>query len=229
MRAGALLIGILLSVAAPAHAQAPAGAASSGPSSPQPVTGFVSPYEIVRTVRAAGFDPLAPPLREGTSYVLRAMDFRGILLRVVVDARTGVIRDVNRIVPGPGRYGQFGIMPTPYGILPPAYGMPSAYDSDMYDPRFPTPDEDDMAPPPPPPPPSLRPTPSRMAPPPPLPRPRPAALASRKPVAEAGVGALPGGAIPAPNSPAGTAHSEAAPSPAAAPASAKSPAEPIND
>lgn len=80
-----------------------------------PVTGFVPPYEIVRTVRAAGFDPLAPPLREGTTYVLRATDFRGILMRVVVDARTGAIRDANRIVPGPGLYGPGGYPPRSYG------------------------------------------------------------------------------------------------------------------
>jgi hypothetical protein len=89
----------------------------------QPITGFVPPYEITRTVRASGFDPLAPPLREGTDYVLRATDFRGILMRVVVDARTAAIRDVTPIVPGPGRYGEFYGAP-PYGAaeldVPPA-------------------------------------------------------------------------------------------------------------
>ena len=138
--------------------------------------GFVSPYEIMRTVRAAGFDPLAPPLREGADYVLRATDFRGILMRVVVDARSGAIRDVTRIVPGPGRYGQF--------YAEPAYGA-----ADLDDPmgapmgRAPI----DGAPigagfevPP------VRPPAARSAPNPtvtlrpPLPRPRPAALASRK-------------------------------------------------
>jgi len=38
----------------------------------------VPPYEILRTLRAAGFQPLAPPLREGTTYVVRALDFRGV-------------------------------------------------------------------------------------------------------------------------------------------------------
>jgi hypothetical protein len=112
-----------------------------------PVTGFVPPYEIVRTVRAAGFDPLAPPLREGTTYVLRATDFRGILMRVVVDARTGAIRDANRIVPGPGLYGPApyppgsygqggygpaGYGPGPYGPGP--YG-PGPYGQRVYDPQ----------------------------------------------------------------------------------------------
>jgi hypothetical protein len=95
-----------------------AGAAAQAPlSQPRPVTGFVSTYEIIHTVRSAGFDPLVPPLREGTSYVLRATDFRGILMRVVLDARTGAIRDVTRIVPatsGP-------MVPPPHGP-PPAYG-----------------------------------------------------------------------------------------------------------
>src|SRR6202167_1841011 len=72
---------------------------------PPPVAGFVPPYEIMRTLRSAGFDPLAPPLREGATYVARATDYRGILMRVVLDARTGAIRDANRIVPGPAAYG----------------------------------------------------------------------------------------------------------------------------
>lgn len=66
---------------------------------PPPFIGFVSTYEIMRTVRSAGFHPMSRPLREGASYVLRATDFRGIPMRVVLDARTGVIRDATRIVP----------------------------------------------------------------------------------------------------------------------------------
>src|SRR5579862_2448482 len=95
--------------------------AQSSSSQPKPVTGFVSTYEIMRTVRAAGFDPLVPPLREGTTYVLRATDFRGILMRVVLDARTGAIRDVTRIVPA-----------TSVGMMPPLRGGPPAYGSAPY-------------------------------------------------------------------------------------------------
>src|SRR4029077_15619185 len=91
--------------------------------------GFVPPYEILRTVRAAGFDPLAPPLREGTSYVVRAVDFRGVAMRVVVDARSGAIRDANRIVSGPGLYGPYApgpYPPAPYGRFgPPRYPGPA--------------------------------------------------------------------------------------------------------
>jgi hypothetical protein len=95
---------------------AASAAAQSTSSQPKPVTGFVSTFEIMRTVRAAGFDPLVPPLREGTTYVLRATDFRGILMRVVLDARTGSIRDVTRIVPA-----------TPMGTMPPSYGATPGY------------------------------------------------------------------------------------------------------
>ena len=111
--AGFLFVACLFA-AAPGRAQVPAPPPAAPPAT-QPVTGFVSSYEITRIARSAGFDPLAPPLREGTIYVLRATDYRGILMRVVIDAHTGAIRDANRIVPGPGRYGQF-------------YGVPSLYD-----------------------------------------------------------------------------------------------------
>lgn len=76
----------------------------------------------MRTVRAAGLRPLEPPLREGRTYVLRATDYRGILMHVVLDARTGAIRDVTRIV-GPGGMVPPG-GPGPYGPAP--YGAPAA-------------------------------------------------------------------------------------------------------
>jgi hypothetical protein len=109
-----------LTFAAGAAAQSPPAPAPGGPSQPKPVTGFVPAFEIMRTVRSAGFDPLAPPLREGTTYVLRATDYRGILMRVVLDARTGAIRDVTRIVPAAS--GSLGVVLPPYG--PPAYASP---------------------------------------------------------------------------------------------------------
>ena len=121
VRATAFSLCFLLLAAAAGHAQAPQPAPP--PQAPPPLPGFMPPYEITRIVRSAGFDPLAPPLREGTTYVLRATDFRGILMRVVVDARSGAIRAVNRIVPGPGPYGPIGMLPPPYGA-PPSYGSP---------------------------------------------------------------------------------------------------------
>ncbi len=144
--------------------------------------GFVPPYEIMRTVRAVGLDPLAPPLREGTTYVLRATDYRGILMRVVVDANTGTIRAVNRIVPAPAMPGQIGMLP-PYGSPPddmPPYGTRPNRMPPELEAAEPPPDGQASLPPPPF---ATRPstvhggTHSGML---PLPRPRPAALASRR-------------------------------------------------
>jgi hypothetical protein len=124
--------------------------AQVAPSPPAP--GFVPPYEIMHTLRSAGFYPLGPPLREGTTYVVRANDYRGILMRVVVDARTGAIRDANRILAGPGS-------DTRLGMLPPYEGSSAIM-----------------------PPPDFAPMPSPAVTVfPPLPRPRPAELAARAP------------------------------------------------
>jgi hypothetical protein len=134
------------------------------------------PYEVTKIVRSAGFDPLAPPLREGTTYVLRATDFRGILMRVVVDAHSGAIRAVNRIVP-PSPYGPtVGMMTPPYATAPP-YDAPPGYgpggpEVDML------PEGDALAEPPPPPNASRSAAYPSVALP-PLPRPRPAELAAR--------------------------------------------------
>ncbi len=114
---GISVVAALLSAIGTGWAQAPPAVPPPLP----PAPGFVSTYEIVHTLRAAGFDPLAQPLREGTIYVARATDYRGILMRVVLDARTGAIRDANRIVVGPGNYGEpYG----PYGEADDAYGGP---------------------------------------------------------------------------------------------------------
>jgi hypothetical protein len=132
---------------------------------------------------------------------VRATDFRGILMRVVIDARTGAIRDVSRIVPGPGRYGQF-------------YGPPSLYDPSDFDAATIVRIEPDMEP-------ALgRPTLPRatahaLPETPPLPRPRPAALAARKDLDRA---------KPAANSEANSAQ----PAPAA-PKRAPLAVEPLND
>ena len=152
--------------------------AAQTPQSLPPLPGFVPPFEISRIVRSAGFDPLAPPLREGATYVVRAVDFRGTLMRVVVDGRSGAIRAVNRIVAASEVYG-------PMEMLPPPYGPPPSY-ADL-PPPFPTrgmmPFRESAVPDLPPPAPSPapffagRPATSAF---PPLPRPRPAELASRK-------------------------------------------------
>jgi hypothetical protein len=184
-RAGAL--SILLLAATTAHAQAPtppqvqppmepAAASPVLPQAPQP--GFVSPYEIMRTVRAAGFNPLSRPLREGTTYVVRATDFRGILMRVVIDARSGAIRDANRIVSDAGLPDQIGMIPSYES--PPNGGMPLGMRPEAPE-RIPG--AQGAVPPPPVKPPAARTVmhPAAAARP-PLPRVRPAELAERKPV-----------------------------------------------
>jgi hypothetical protein len=129
-----LAASVVLTLVAGAAAQSPPQPAATAPQ-PKPVTGFVPTFEIMRTVRAAGFDPLAPPLRDGTAYVLRATDYRGIPMRVVLDARTGAIRDVTRIVPAAS--GSLGVVLPPYG--PPPYGAPVEYE--VYPPALPRPEE----------------------------------------------------------------------------------------
>jgi hypothetical protein len=73
-------------------------------------------------------------MREGRTYVLHATDYRGILMHVVLDARTGALRDVTRIVgpygmmPPPGAPGPYG--PPPYAPPPgaaPPYDAPAEY------------------------------------------------------------------------------------------------------
>jgi hypothetical protein len=135
--AAALSLYVLMSAVSLGHAQSPpqpapspsagppveppppssaAPPAAPPPSAAAPLPGFVPPYEINKIVRAAGYEPLTRPRREGTTYVVRAINYRGILMRIVVDARSGAIRAVNRIVPGPAPYGVVGMMgPPPYG------------------------------------------------------------------------------------------------------------------
>jgi hypothetical protein len=198
----------LLIVAAPALAQSP----------PIPVPGFMPAYEVTRIVRASGFDPLAPPRREGATYVLRATDFRGILMRVVVDGHSGAIRAVNRIVPpdypvafdmlppGAPAYGARPFGPPPYGqppyrALPPdgmPYGGPRPAEANAQ------PGSPSFAPPAPQ---GLHASP-RLPTAPPLPRPRPAELAeqmsttiSAAPRPTANAGAKTGAAAAAPVAP----------------------------
>ena len=117
--AAALPLCCLLLAAVPRHAQSQTSDAMST-AAPAPSPGLVQPFEINRIVRDAGFSPLGPPQREGTTYVLRAIDSREILMRVVVDGRSGAIRAVNRIVPARPD-GVVGKMPPPG---PPPYKAP---------------------------------------------------------------------------------------------------------
>jgi hypothetical protein len=133
----ALSLCLLISAVSIGYAQSPPPAAAGAAA---PLPGFVPPYEITKIVQAAGYDPLTRPRREGTTYVVRAINHRGILMRIVVDARTGAIRAVNRIVPGPGPYGVVGVMgPPPYGgpydpPIGPLPGPPPPYAAGSYGP-----------------------------------------------------------------------------------------------
>jgi hypothetical protein len=222
--------------ASPPSASPPSAASAASappPVAAAPLPGFVPPYEITKIVRASGFDPLAPPRREGTTYVVRATDFRGILMRVVVDARSGALRAVNRIVPGPAPYGVVGMMTPPYGPGPygpppygpygppghgpPPYGPPPYGPADIGDPEMAPMEADLNMPPPSSAPSTIYPGVHSLAPEsPPLPRPRPAGLVSREaqPAAKPAdtPGAKPDGAPVAASAP------PAAPPPAAAPA-----------
>jgi hypothetical protein len=189
MAAAALSVIFALSAVPPVGAQVP--------QTLPPLPGFVPPYEISRIVRSAGFDPLAPPLREGAAYVVRAVDFRGTLMRVVVDGRSGAIRAVNRIVAASEAYGPMEMPPPPYG-LPPSYGEPPP---EFSPPRM-VPFRESAVPdlplpaPSPAPLPAARPVTQAF---PPLPRPRPSVLASRKAADESkSATGKPDAALPAP-------------------------------
>jgi hypothetical protein len=75
------------------------------------------PYEAAAIVRSMNMMPLSRPTWDGEYYVLRAMTWRGDLVRVVVDGRRG---RVVRVAPVPARrwagdwrYGRFGAL-APY-------------------------------------------------------------------------------------------------------------------
>ena len=121
--AAALFLCCLVSVALPGHAQSQS-AAPEFVAAPAPLLGFISPDEITRIVRAAGFTPLAPARRQGTTYELRATDYRDVLMRVVIDGRSGAIRAVNRIVPARPE-GVVGLIPPP-DIGPTLYKPPAS-------------------------------------------------------------------------------------------------------
>jgi hypothetical protein len=113
--ARSIAAGLFLFCLVPCYAQSPpAAAVTTAP--PAPLLGFMSSDEINRIVRAAGFIPLAPARREGTMYEVRASDYRDVLMRIVIDGRSGVIRAVNRIV-AVVPDGVVGLLPPPHGGL----------------------------------------------------------------------------------------------------------------
>jgi hypothetical protein len=114
--AAAIFLCSLLLAAAPGRADP---ASTIAPAAP---LGIKQPFEIDKIVRDAGFTPLGLPEREGTTYVLRAIDARRILMRVVIDARSGAISAVNRFVSARPD-GVMGMMP-PDGAQGPLRSLP---------------------------------------------------------------------------------------------------------
>ncbi len=68
----------------------------------QAVVADLPPYEMLAVVRSMGLRPISQPVREGPTYVLRAVDRRGEERRVVVDARYGEVIEAVRVVRMPG-------------------------------------------------------------------------------------------------------------------------------
>src|ERR1700722_8502949 len=79
----------LLLVCTAALALTSAAAAQSPGPAPAPAYGALPPVRIAAIVRAAGFDPLFRPMRQGDTYVLRALDRNEVEYRLVIDAFTG--------------------------------------------------------------------------------------------------------------------------------------------
>jgi hypothetical protein len=168
-----------------------------------PVAGLgpvLPPQEIGKILRANGLAPQATPVRNGEAYQVRAIDRRGLQVRVAIDARYGDILMVRPILMmPPGAYG-----PRPYGPPPGYYGddMPTGAISAY------------------PPPSGAGPPPGRdaaLAPAkPPIPRPKPAA----KPAAAAAATPAAPESASAPTASAAPPASAPAQAPAAAPAAA---------
>lgn len=66
---------------------------------PPPAFDGLPPFEIVTIVRSLGLNPVNRPVRQGASYVLRAVDEYNREMRVVVDARSGRVRSAVPVVP----------------------------------------------------------------------------------------------------------------------------------
>lgn len=107
----AVLFGVaaLFGTGRPALAQAPGAA--------------LPPFEILTIIRSLDFEPLEEPQRRGGVYRLRALDFDGEEVRLVVDARRGRVISATPVfasAPPPPPPRGYVVVPGP-GYLPP-YG-----------------------------------------------------------------------------------------------------------
>jgi len=120
LRAYLLACGVALALADAAAAQ------PLGPG-PGQAYGALPPGRIAAIIRASGFDPLFRPMRQGDTYVVRALDRNALEYRLVIDAYTG--RTVSVRATG-ARGGHRG----PYGG--PVYGRIFAPSDEPYDYRY---------------------------------------------------------------------------------------------
>jgi hypothetical protein len=115
-----------LALASAASAQSPDPA--PGPAYPR--NGALPPFRIAAMVRAAGFEPLFRPARQGDTYVLRALDRNEVEYRLIIDAYTG--RNISiRATSEPGPYARVY-----RGGPAPMYGRVFGPDDDRYAPRY---------------------------------------------------------------------------------------------
>src|SRR5918992_116555 len=82
---------------------------------------MLPPYEITTSVRSMGLTPIAPPVRRGARYVLRAIDRRGAEVTVAADALSGRILFVRPLGYGGGPVYAERVYPRAY---PEEFGPP---------------------------------------------------------------------------------------------------------
>ncbi len=96
-----VLVG-LIAVGAAASANAQTGSYDAPPYGRGNVWPYGGPlvpaYDVATIVRSIGLEPLAPPIRRLTTYVMWATDQAGLRVRVIVDARYGEVLAVRPAV-----------------------------------------------------------------------------------------------------------------------------------
>ncbi len=116
-----LVGGAALALVGVASAQAPAPAPTAAPVPARPAYPALPPGRIAVIVRASGFDPLFRPMRQGDTYVLRALDHNEVEYRLVLDAYTGRTISIHALGGGPYAARSGPYYPGPYRGGP-AYG-----------------------------------------------------------------------------------------------------------
>ena len=132
----ALLLACTAALALTSAASAQSLGPAPGPA--YPGNGALPPFRIAAIVRAAGFAPLFRPMRQGDTYVLRALDRNEIEYRLVIDAYTGRTMSIRETgEPGPyARVYRGGPAYGPYGGPSPMYGRVFGPDDDRSGPRY---------------------------------------------------------------------------------------------